>query len=407
MNVREQHDTVLNQARALAAKAAGRDFTPEELAAATELQRQAVELEPAVKQFDADQAVKSFINGLGITAVSDAPGSDGKPMAKLDGPQVNNVEPPAWSTKGRTGSPWVKSTVARIDKLNQATGAKALIAGSIDVAAPIFGDITTIAQYPVRLLDLLVDRVELSGTNTFEFLRQQTRTNNAAPVADDGLKPTSIYTVGEVEDRVRVIAHLSEAIPERFLSDHTELSAFLQSELEEGLHRAVEAQVVSGSGVGENMTGVLNVSGVLTQAFNTNLLTTLRKAATTLAVNGEVATAWAIHPSDVETLDLLTDNEKRYYYGGPVEQLGGVSAPGGTNPIWSIPIVQTLAVPIGTALLGDWAHMRLVVREDARLDVDRSGVLFEKNQVKLRLEGRFGVAVRRPGAFCKVTLTGP
>ena len=68
------------------------------------------------------------------------------------------------------------------------------------------------------------------------------RTNNAAPVADGALKPTSIYSLAEVEDRVRVIAHLSEPVPERSFADHANLQDFLQTEMEAGLYLALETR---------------------------------------------------------------------------------------------------------------------------------------------------------------------
>ena len=381
--------TELAAARAIADKAdaEGRDFTPAELATAAEHLRLAKSARKQYEQAEADEHATAAIAELG---------------ASLNGAAKDAR--PDWASRSGAYTRWVKSTAETIEKVSHANGAKALVSGSIDVAAPIFPGITPIAQYPVRLIDLLIDRVSLTDTNTFEFLRQTARVNNAAVVADAGTKPTSVYTVAEIEDRVRVVAHLSEAIPERYVADHTELQDFLQSEMEEGLIRAVENQVVSGNGIGENMTGILATSGLLVQGWSTSLLTTLRKAATTMAVAGEVPNAWVIHPSDVETIDLLTDNEKRYYYGGPQNQLGGPTGTG-TNPIWSLPIIQSLAVTAGSALLGDWNYVRLVVREDARLDADRSGTLFETNRVKLRLEGRYGVAVRRPSAFCTVDLT--
>ena len=70
-----------------------------------------------------------------------------------------------------------------------------------------------------------------------------------------------------------------------------------------------------------------------------------------------------------------------------------------------LPTVGSSVVPAGTAYLGDWNQSRLYVREAGRLDADVSGVLFEKNQVKLRYEGRFGFAVLRPNAFVEIDLT--
>ena len=70
-----------------------------------------------------------------------------------------------------------------------------------------------------------------------------------------------------------------------------------------------------------------------------------------------------------------------------------------------LPKIGSSVVPAGTAYLGDWNQARLYVREGGRLDADVSGVLFEKNQVKLRYEGRFGFAVLRPYAFVEIDLT--
>ena len=133
----------------------------------------------------------------------------------------------------------------------------------------------------------------------------------------------------------------------------------------------------------------------------TNLLTSLRKAATSLEIAGETPTAWAIHPSDVEVLDLLQDDTARNYFGGPTQQLGQ------SAPVWSLPIVRSTAIPAGTAVLGDWAKLMLMVREDAQLDIDTSGDLFKKNLCQMRVEGRYGVAVLRPGAFCTVATAAP
>ncbi len=158
------------------------------------------------------------------------------------------------------------------------------------------------------------------------------------------------------------MAHLSQPVPERLFADHADLLDFLGSEMEAGLRRAVADQVINGDGTGEEMTGLLATSGTLTQAWSSDLLTTLRKAVTTMAINGEVPNAWALNPADVEVLDLLQDNEARMYWAGPQQQLSN------SNPVWSLPIVQSLAVPEGVAVLGDWNYLRLVVREDAKLD---------------------------------------
>jgi len=367
------------EARRIADHAAGRAYSPSEAAAIKSHLEAAEQLKRRAGDTEIRAAIDNFFTDGGTTTAAKA-------------------DKPAWSTKNRRGSEWAKTTVEVVDRVNRVSGTKALVSGSIDVASPIFADVTKIADYPLTLLDLLVDRVAIS-THEFSFVRQTVRTDNAAPVADGELKPTSIYTVADVSDHVRTVAHLSQPVPERLFSDHADLLDFLSSEMEAGLRRAVEEQVVSGDGVDPNMTGILETSGILTQAWSTDLLTTMRKASTALEVSGEVPTAWALNPADVEALDLLDDANARHYFSGPQQQLSN------GNPVWSLPIVKSLAVPAGTAILGDWNYIRLVVREDARLDVDRSGENFTKNLVTVRVEGRYGVAVRRPSAFCQVDLT--
>ena len=67
--------------------------------------------------------------------------------------------------------------------------------------------------------------------------------------------------------------------------------------------------------------------------------------------------------------------------------------------------MSSLAVPAGTAILGDWSQLRLKVRQDAStLAATQVGDLWQRNQVMLRSEGRYGAQLRRPQAFAVVDL---
>lgn len=272
-------------------------------------------------------------------------------------------------------------------------GIKALLSGTIDVPSPISADVVRIAQVPTSFLDLITDRRSIDETNTFTYLKQTVRTNNAAPVADGAVKPTSVYTLTEVEDRVRVIAHLSEPIPERYLADYRELQRFLEQEMRLGLMQALEAQVANGNATGENMRGILNTSGTTAVAFATDTLTTARKAVTALRSIGETPSAWVLNPADDEAFDLLKATGTGNYM---LNQ---------SDPLWRLPRVVSAQVPAGTAILADWRQARLVIRQNATLAAGQPGDLFTRNQVQLRLEGRYGFAVLRPSAFAIVDLT--
>ena len=145
-----------------------------------------------------------------------------------------------------------------------AAGPKSLISGTIGLPSPIAPKVVNISQVPRRILDLLPRRAlepgqPYGGGNTFTFRRQSVRTNNAAFVGDSADKPTSIYTVAEIEDRVRVLAHLSEAIPASWTSPSWKASC--AAKWKHGLEKALETNVVSGAGTGETLTGILTVAG--------------------------------------------------------------------------------------------------------------------------------------------------
>lgn len=205
---------------------------------------------------------------------------------------------------GRKGnhSPWAKATAERMSRAMTAEvdGQKALVSGSIGVPVPLETDVVALSSTPRSLLELIPVRMLTGGFgtgNSFSFLRQTVRTNNAAPVADGALKPSSVFTLAEIEDRVRVIAHLSDPVPERYFADHAALEDFLQAEMEAGILDALQEQVVNGDGTGENLTGILATSGVITQVFATDRLTSIRKGLTQLQATGVTPNALVLNPA--------------------------------------------------------------------------------------------------------------
>jgi len=287
----------------------------------------------------------------------------------------NVAAPGLWATKMATA-------VRRIGP----EGRKAVVSGSLD-APTVVVDAVADPQSARRLLELIPAKAV--SENNYAYVRQTLRTNNAAPVADHGTKPTSIFTFEEVEDRARVVAHLSEPIPQRYFDDHGEVVQLLRSEMAYGVISALEDQVLNGDGTGENFEGILTVTGTTAVAFDTDTATTLRNARTQMATLAEDVTAFVLHPSDYADVELGADPNldlRQRIFGG-------------------VPVVQSIAVPVGTGLLADWRATRLYVREGGRLDLDAGGALFDKNEIKLRAEQRANVAILRPQAVAVIDLT--
>lgn len=244
-----------------------------------------------------------------------------------------------------------------------------------------------------------------TGSDTVEYVRQGTHTNNAATVAEatatsgsSGAKPESAMALSVVTENVKTIAHWVPAT-RRALADAGQLRTLIDNFLRYGLEEELEDQMLNGDGSGENFTGILNTSGIATQAWSTDILTTTRKARTKVKTEGRaMATAYVLHPTDWETLDLTQDAEDRYYFGGPMVM--------GTPRLWGLPVVESEAITVGTGLVADWRMAALWDREQANILVsDSHSDFFVRNLIAILAELRAAFGVIRPKAFVSIDLT--
>ncbi len=307
-------------------------------------------------------------------------------------------------------------------------GQKALVTGASDTSGGAFirGDDMGIQvglepfQRPLTLRDLVTNGT--TSSDSIEYVRVTSITNNAAPVAEattaalptqsastgplvnatgGGYKPESGLAVARVTTPVRTIAHWIP-VTKRALSDAAQMMTLIDNFLQYGLEEELEDQMIAGDGTGENFDGIGNVSGVQAQAWDTDLLTTLRKAKTKVRTTGRsVPNGYVMNPADVESLDLLTDNENRYYFGGP----SGSGLPG-TAPLWNLPVVESEAVPAGTGYVGDWSKAILWDRQQSTITTtDSHADFFVRNLVAILAEMRAAFGVIQPTAFVEIDLT--
>jgi HK97 family phage major capsid protein len=283
------------------------------------------------------------------------------------------------------------------------TGAASTQAGAFIItdARPIV-DQGTWAR-PLMIRDMIT--VLPTTSDTIDYVRFGTPTNNAATVAEatatsgaSGTKPESALAFTRVSETIKTLAHWIP-ITRQALADAPQMRAIIDSFLRYGLDEELEDQIMSGNGVGENFTGILNTAGITAQAWDTNILTTTRKARTKVQLTGRATpTAYAFHPTDWETLDLLQDNEARYYFGGP-SVIG--------NPrLWGLPVIQTEALPVGRGLVADWRFAVLWDRMATQILVsDSHSDFFIRNLLVILAELRAGFGLIRPSAFVDIDLT--
>lgn len=296
---------------------------------------------------------------------------------------------------------WGEYTARKITQARTET--RAFNSGVIDSYLPVPG--AAMATLPTRVSELFntrtLDVADVGGqtggfgqpNNGVSYLRQTVRTNNAEFVADNATKPTSVFTLVEVEDRLRVLAHLSEAIPRRYFDDAPSLQRFLVDEMRNGLiHRLNDATVNGDDTAGtDEFDGLIQHAGSAV-AFDTDVPTTTAGALMGQLDAGETPTHWVFRGSDWNTLSLTKEQTSGQY-------LFGTPADGPGRQLHGLPVVLEPQMPAGFALLVDRNMAEYVGERSIRVDWDGSGDLFDANQVKARVEWRVVLAVYRPSAF--------
>lgn len=315
--LKEQLKHHLTQAQAIAAKAEDedRDFTDDERGQVTEHMAKAKEAKAGLEKAKADREMRSALKELGDGIGLNEEKSQGEkrtpnglivPDAKtsLGETFVKSAEYKALLAQAPNG---VFQEKQRIQSMP--VGYKALVTGGSDTSAGayVFNDVLgqrvglDAFQRPLMLRDVVSSGTTTS--DTVEYVRITGTTNAAAPVAEatatagtSGTKLESGLTAARITTPVRTIAHWIP-ITKRALSDAAQVRTLIDNFLRYGLEEELEDQMIAGDGTGENFEGLANVSGVQAQAWDTNLLTTTRKAKTKVRLVGRsVANAYLLNP---------------------------------------------------------------------------------------------------------------
>lgn len=378
---------------------------------------------------------KSFLNSLSGTA----------PEAENDKLTVTGL---AMNTQGKTfGQLFTESDaygdfVGRYSKNgvipNAVKGVQSQPFSGIDLKTLITGSSATSAGAAVRndlyapITDLVGER-ELTvrdlvtkgstTSDTVEFVRVTSKTNNAAPTAEatnadpgtstantttgavttaaaSGVKPESAMDLEVVSTSVKTIAHWIP-ITKRAASDASQVRTLVDNFLRYGLNEELEDQILSGSGAGENFTGILNTAGISTVGSAGTDIDAIVDAIKTVRVTGRrKPTALVVHPNDWYSAGFLTakDTQGNYLVGDPratVEQL---------NTLWGLQVVVSEAIAENTALVGDFRQSVLWEREGVSLMVsDQHADFFTRNLLAILAEMRAAFGTLDPAAYCTVT----
>jgi HK97 family phage major capsid protein len=256
----------------------------------------------------------------------------------------------------------------------------------------------------MALEERTVSDLMLAGTvdrSTVEYYEETTVTNAAATVAEGDSKPESALGYTLRTESVRKIAHWIPATKEA-LDDVSFLESQIRGRLAYGIRRIEETQLISGDGNAPNLRGILNRSGIQTQAKGSDptpdtVYKGMQKVRGAASSGFAEPTALVIHPNDWTDIKLLRTSDGIYLWGNPSDE--------GPDRIWGMMVRQTTGITEGTGLLGAFRpHAEVLRREGITITLSTEhSTYFIENKVAILAEERVALACYRPSAFCQLT----
>jgi HK97 family phage major capsid protein len=268
----------------------------------------------------------------------------------------------------------------------------------------------------LRVRPLTVENVLPSGTLSSPvlwYIVETVRTNNAAAVAEGGLKPQGTF---DFERRQEVVSKIAETfkLADEVLTDVAQLRTYINQRLTNDLGQVAQEQILNGDGASNRLLGLNNRTGLQTTVVSGSLgadgtawATALLRMITKIRTIGFTEpNAIFINPMDFEVLQNQTDNNGQYFNGGPYGRNYGQSQAPNVTSFWGIPLVSTLTQPQGTATVGNFNDATVWNYQGITMDLTNSdGTDFVNDIVTFRAERRLGLSLIRPLSIGKVTLT--
>lgn len=239
------------------------------------------------------------------------------------------------------------------------------------------------------------------NTDAVQIFRELAFDNQAGfQTAQLAEKPKSDITFESDTVTVETIAHYIIAA-RQILSDVPRLKAYIDQRLVYGLNLKMDEQILYGSGVGQDFTGIMvdgAVQDVGAMAAGTTRIDHIRDAITMAQlqnyynVNGLV-----MGPEDWAEIEKAKGDDGHYIWVNVQD--------GGTPRLWRVPVVVSNAMVSGDFVLGDWnMGAALYTREGVSVRTSESHAdLFVRNGVAILAEERAALGVELPLAFVKGT----
>ncbi len=311
-------------------------------------------------------------------------------------------------------------------RFRNATQTSSATSGSGLTSIQYMPGIVELGVRPITVEDLIAGGA--TDSTTVRYRQEVTYTQAAASVAETGTLANVSMTYTEVDAPVKDVGGYVE-MSDNLMADYPAIASFINQRLPYQVDRAVDDQLMNGSGSGTDLTGILQTAGIQTAAVGAatadggtynridlalHLLTLVRWQAMTSgqAQGGFEPDGYVIHPTDWETLCRAKDANGNYYFRGPFvgaygtqDQFGSPGSLVEYYTLWGKKVAVSPVTPQGTIVAGAWKMAaQKFDRQGLTIEMtNANGTNFVNRIVTVRGTRRLALAVYRPGCFATGT----
>lgn len=281
-------------------------------------------------------------------------------------------------------------------KMRAAAGLKTLMTSS-DIAPQADRQaVVPSAQFLADVTDLFVPGS--TDRDTIEFYLESTFTNAAAETAEGTAAPESALSFTLTSYPVREISTFIP-VTRRSLEDNAGLQSYIEGRLGHMIDLRRSGQLMAGNGTSPNLRGVLNVSGIQTQAKGSDPTPdAIYKAIVLCRTTGDAEpTGVVFHAQDWQDVKLLRTIDGLYIWGNPSD-----ASP---DRIWGLDVRVSNSITQNTAMVGAFRpYAQIFMREGATIEVSTEhSTFFTERKAAILIYERLAAAFYRPASFVQVT----
>jgi HK97 family phage major capsid protein len=262
-------------------------------------------------------------------------------------------------------------------------------------------------DYPTRPLQVL-DLMPMMNTtqSSVKYVEETVFDNQAIETGQslgvgtgpaDGVLQESQLRVEEKNIPVQSVGTIM-AMTQEQIQDEAMAYGYLNDRLPFMVMQRIDGQVLVGDGAGNNLMGLINATGIGTQARGSdNGYDAVFKAMIKVMYTGFAnPTAIVMSPLAWQRLALDRGNDQ-YFAGGPIDARA--------MRAWGLPVVISNVLPADKAIVGDFMRYCILFdRQMVQVDIsDSHQDYFSRRQLAIRAVARVAFVTLRPSAFCEVT----